>query len=321
MSSPPNPEHIRQLLKGVDSWNSWRRLHPDEVPRLRGVDLKLRMLKGVELAGADLYTANLWKTNLDGANLQGADLSSTTMNGVSLIGAKLQGANLRFARLVGADVEGANFSGCKVYGCSIWNLRGKPGEQLDVIVTPPNEPKVTVDDLQIAQFVHLMVANSGLRDTLELMSSKAVLLLGGFATERKEILDAIRDELRLRNFIPLMFDFEPLPNQTLTQTVSILAHMSRFVIADVTEPRSVPHELGLLVPSLPMVPFQPIVEANKKTWAMFPDLMMHPSVLGLFRYDNLTHLKASLDACVIGPAQAKAEEQSALWLKIRRSYV
>ena len=87
---------------------------------------------------------------------------------------------------------------------------------------------------------------------------------------RKIVLDAIRDELRTKNYIPMMFDFEPLPSQTLIQTVSTLAHMSRFIIADVTEPRSVPHELGTVVPSLPMVPLQPILLASETAWAMFP---------------------------------------------------
>jgi len=42
----------------------------------------------------------------------------------------------------------------------------------------------------------------------------------------------------------MMFDFEPIKSQTLTQTVSTLAHMVRFIIADVTEASSVPQELA-----------------------------------------------------------------------------
>ena len=109
------------------------------------------------------------------------------------------------------------------------------------------------------------------------------------------MLDAIRDELRARNYIPVMFDFEPVPSQTLTQTVSTLAHMAHFIIADVTEARSVPQELAKIVPTLPMVPVQPILLESGKPWAMFRDLMMHPSVLKLFRYRDMAHLCTSLD--------------------------
>lgn len=122
----------------------------------------------------------------------------------------------------------------------------------------------------MAQFVYLMISNNVIRNALQLMSSRAILLLGRFTRERKAVLDAIRDELRTRNYIPMMFDFEPIPSQTLIQTVSTLAHMVRFIIADVTEARSVPHELATIVPSLPMVPVQPILLSSGKAWAMLP---------------------------------------------------
>jgi hypothetical protein len=165
-----------------------------------------------------------------------------------------------------------------------------------------------------------MISNNVIRNALQLMSSRAVLLLGRFTPDRKAVLDAIRDELRARKYIPMMFDFEPLPRQTLIQTVSTLAHMVRFIIADVTEPRSVPHELGTIVPALPMVPLQPILWASGKPWAMFPDLMIHSSVLGLFRYHDLEHLRVSLDEHVIGPAEAKAVEQFDRLQRIRNSF-
>jgi hypothetical protein len=320
MSTPPNPEHITHLMSGVQAWASWRRQHPNEQPRLRGVNLKQKALAHIDLHGADLYTASFWRANLEEADLRDADLSSATLNGVSLKNADLRGANLRFARLVGADVSGAQFSGCHVYGCSIWNLHGQPAEQFDVVVTPRSEPMVTVDDLLIAQFVYLMISNNVIRNALQLMSSRAVLLLGRFTPERKVVLDAIRDELRARKYIPMMFDFEPLPTQTLIQTVSTLAHMARFIIADVTEARSVPHELGTVVPSLPMVPLQPILLASKRAWAMFPDLRMHSSVLDVFRYQDLPHLRASMDTHVIGPAEAKAQEQFDRWQRIRDEF-
>jgi hypothetical protein len=320
MSTPPNPQHVAYLRQGVTAWNNWREQHRNEKPRLRGVNLSQKPLQGIDFRDADLYTASLWKANLEGADLRDADLSSVTLNGVILRNADLRGANLRFARLVGADVTGARFSGCHVYGCSVWNLQGKPEEQLDIVVTPPSEPPVTVDDLQIAQFVYLMMNNNIIRNALDMMASKAVLLLGRFTPERKAVLDAVRDVLRKRDYVPLMFDFEPIRNQTLTQTVSTLAHMVRFIVADVTLASSVPQELATVVPFLPMVPVQPILLATGRPWAMFPDLMMHASMLPLFRYQDMTHLLDSLDRYVIGPAEAKANEQYERLQQIRRTF-
>jgi hypothetical protein len=323
MSTPPNPDHLSHLAKGVDSWNAWRKANPEITqPRLRGVRLNRQILQGINLSGADLYMASLWRAKLDDADLSNADLSSATMNGTSLRDTNLRGANLRFARMVGADVTGAKFSGCHVYGCSIWNLTGRPSEQNEIVITPLHEPQlVTVDDLQIAQFMFLMINNNVIREALILMSSRAVLLLGRFTHERKTVLDTIRNELRQRNppYIPIVFDFQPLQSQTLTQTVSALAHMVRFIIIDISFPKSVPQEIATIVPRLPMVPVQAILLESEEPWTMFKDLLVYQHVLPVFKYNNLDHLRKSLESGVIAQAEARVSDQYARLREIRET--
>ena len=77
---------------------------------------------------------------------------------------------------------------------------------------------------------------------IDTITSKAVLILGRFSEERKPVLDAIRNELREHNYLPILFDFDPTTNQTIIETVKTLAGMSRFVVADLTDARSVPQE-------------------------------------------------------------------------------
>jgi len=55
---------------------------------------------------------------------------------------------------------------------------------------------------------------------------QVVLILGRFTPERKVVLDAIRDELRKRDYLPVLFDFEKPANKDLTGTISTLANMA-----------------------------------------------------------------------------------------------
>jgi len=55
--------------------------------------------------------------------------------------------------------------------------------------------------------------------------------------------------LRKRDYVPILFDFKKPARQDLTATVSTLAHLARFIIADLTNPSSIPYELATVVPT------------------------------------------------------------------------
>jgi hypothetical protein len=64
------------------------------------------------------------------------------------------------------------------------------------LVITPDEPAITVDNIEVAQFVYLMLNNQKVRDVINSITSKAVLILGRFTQERKPVLEALREELR-----------------------------------------------------------------------------------------------------------------------------
>ena len=297
-------------MAGVNDWNAWRAKHPTERPELRGADLLKRDLTGIDFHDADLYRATFWKAKLDRADLRNADLSSTNMNGTSLVGADLRGANLRFGRLVAVDVSGARLTGCSVYGCSVWNLHGEPAEQRSIVITPKSEPEITVDQIEVAQFIYLLLNNASVRDVIDTITSKVVLILGRFTSERKVILEAIRDELRNRDYLPVLFDFDRPANRDITETVSTLAHMARFVIADITDAKSIPQELMLIVPALPSVPVQPLLLASQREYGMFEHFKRFPWVLEPFVYEDQDALLAALADKLVGPAEARFKHQT-----------
>jgi hypothetical protein len=273
---------------------------------LSGVDLREVDLHGAKLSGVDLRGANLSGANLDRANLSGANLDRANLTKANLADASLARANLQAALLLETNFEGANLTECSVYGVSAWNVNLTEADQTDLVITRRNEPVITVDDLEVAQFIYLLLHNEKIRQVIDTITSKAVLILGRFTPERKAVLDAMREELRQRNYLPILFDFEAPGSRDFTETISILAHMARFIIADLTEPSSLPKELEAIVPTL-AVPVQPVLEGTTRPYSMFPDYWKYHWVLTAHRYESLEGLIASLGDRVIVPAEAKVQ--------------
>jgi hypothetical protein len=269
--------HLKILDKGVAIWNQWRIDHPRSQPNLTRFDLSGRDLSGVDLRGAGLF-----KTNLTGA--------------------LLVGANLRQTRLVNTVFKNADRTGAAVYGTSVWDVDLEGAVQKDLVITPPGTTTVTVDDLEVAQFIYLLLNNKKIRTVIDTITSKVVLILGRFKPDRKVVLDRLRDELRARDYLPVLFDFEGPLSRDPTETVSTMAHLARYVIADLTEPACIPHELQAIVPAT-QVPIIPLLLEGQRPYAMFEDLKKYQWVLDVRTYKDQNHLIAD----VLEPALREAE--------------
>lgn len=307
---------------------------------LRGALLYDANLSGADLSGADLHRANLEGANLnqvimEGANLSGTALSKAALRGADLTGAHFNGATLRKADLSGADLSDADLSGadmreatlreahligailigtslinatldgCHIYGISAWNNRLDGATQTNLRITLLNESAITVDDLRVAQFLHLFLNNQEIRAVLDTIASKVVLILGRFSKERKPALDALRGALRQHpnGYIPVLFDFEPQEQKPVLETVKTLANLARFVVVDLSDPNMVRSELTYITANVPTVPIRPLIEGDAKlpteteTWAAFH------SFLPIYRYRDIPQLITALDEAVITPVE------------------
>src|SRR6516164_5836377 len=210
-----NDEHVAMLKQGVAAWNAWRLKNLDIRPdlskanlswaNLREADLREAILPRANLSHANLSGASLREANLIQANLGGTDLRGAILNAADLIHANFSGANLSradlySATLVNTDLTRADLTGCHIHGVSAWRLKlDSRTKQQNLVITGTDEPTVTVDNIEVAQFIYLMLNNQKVRDVIDTITSKAVLILGRFTDERKAVLDALREELRKRN--------------------------------------------------------------------------------------------------------------------------
>ena len=277
---------------------------------LREADLRQADLRQADLSGATLHDAGLFKADLSGAFLSGAKLIAADLFMADLSGADLRRANLFIARLVHTDLTGADLTGCCVYGASAWGLKLEGAKQQNLIITNPaeHEPEITVDKIEVAQFINLMLNNEKVRDVIDTITSKVVLILGRFTDERKAVLDRIREELRTQNYVPILSDFEIPKRQNITETVTLLARMARFIIADLTDPSSIPQELQAIIPSV-RVPVQPLLLEGSSLYSMFKDFDPQDFhwVLPVYRYKEPKQLLATLAENVIAPAEGKVK--------------
>jgi uncharacterized protein YjbI with pentapeptide repeats len=108
-----NPEHLKILRQGVETWNKWREENPEvkidlSTASLVGPKLSRSDFGKVNLRGANLKEADLGETLLDKSNFENADLRAARLCSASLRGADLAGANLYLADLRAADLTTAH---------------------------------------------------------------------------------------------------------------------------------------------------------------------------------------------------------------------
>jgi hypothetical protein len=313
--------HLDILAQGVDAWYSWRNRNPRIVePDLSGADLSWTYLSGAALFGANLSGADLSGANLSGAklthavlpeaNLSGADLSGANLSEAGLSRADLSDANLMHSSLVKTDLTGATLTGCRIYAISAWSLKLEGAKQHNLNVSDYVEPSVIVDDLEVAQFIHLLLNHRRLRKVLNAITERGVLILGRFSGGGLDVLEAIAAKLRELKYQPLIFDFERPEDRNYTETVKTLVGLSRFVIVDLSGP-SVPQELYATVPHF-KIPFVPIVEEGRRQYAMAVDILEYPWVVNPpVQFVDVEHLVRILSPKVIAPAENLVKDRQA----------
>ena len=276
---------------------------------LKEANLREADLRQANLSWADLREANLREADLREANLKEAYLSNANFREADLAEADLTEADLRGANLFKANLSQANLSGCRIFGISAWNANLDEAKQSNLVISDWDEPVITVDNFEIAQFFYLLLHNKEIRSVVNSISSQVILILGCFLPERMAILDTIREELRKHEYLPVFFDCQKPSSQNFIAMISLLARMARFIIADFTDPKIVLQVLPHIVRTI-AVPVQPLlIKGTGREPPMISTLRRHhKSVLDTYWYTDSQDLLLSLEEKVIVSAEARIRE-------------
>ncbi len=273
----------------------------------------LANLRGTNLIKSRFSKCRFHQAQLNGAGLtccsfNKSELSNTNLSLANLQEAHLTECNLEESILVETNLSKSKFENCSIYGISAWNLNLHKSEQNNLKITKNSEPSIFVDNLEVAQFIHLLLTSVKIRDVINTVANKAVLILGRFTQSRKLILEFIRDQLKKYGYVPIIFDFDKPLGRDYTETVTILAGLSKFIIADLTSPKSVPQESQAIIPNF-NIPFIPLIHASENPYSMFKDLQMkYDWVLPVLEYRDVIELEANFYEMIIKKAEEKMRD-------------
>ena len=233
-------------------------------------ELNVSKIGSAQFLFCDFTNAELSYCSAEEANFSDSRFYRTKLDNMSLVKAN-------FSRTI--------IDGALVYGTSAWDIELTGSVQRNIEISK-DYPSITVPSIELAQFIALLVNNVKIREIIDTITSKVVLILGRFTTDRKAVLDEIKNELQRHGYVPVLFDFEGPQSRDLTETVSTLASMSKFVVVDLSAAKSVPQELSAIVPHFPSLPVQPILIKGESEYGMFEHFRRYPWVLSTLEYET-----------------------------------
>jgi hypothetical protein len=209
--------------------------------------------EGIQCQGTHFHNVQFEEGDFSSVNFRGATFRNTTSNKTIFTSANFDGATFVNCNLNRANFTGANFRVNEiietvVYGISAWDIETSPDSKQSRLVIEKTyelysdliaqgKVPMTVDDIELAQFFHYLMNHKRLRDTLNVLNNRGVLLLGRFKNGGLERLYSIREWLQARGYMAMIFDFGRPENMDLIETVITMAGLAKFVIADLSGPR------------------------------------------------------------------------------------
>ena len=231
----------------------------------------------------------------------GSDFSFSDFSDSKIVLSNLANCNLQRTKFIDCFLNGSNISrsnlnnpeikNSTIYGISAWDISTEDSLQENLTITNAYHDSVlSVDDIEIANFIYLISNNNKISNAIDNISTKVVLILGRFTEERLKTLNEIKSILKKKNYVPVIFDFDKPTKRDLTETIGLIGRMSKFVIADLTDAKSIPQELSELIPNNPSLTIYPIIFKGDREYSMFEHWKNYPWVKDIFSYEDASDL-------------------------------
>jgi len=150
----------------------------------------------------------------------------------------------------------------------------------------------------------------GVSRMLSEIASRSVLILGRFTPARKPTLELIRREISTepRQYVPILFDFDRPRELTMLESVLRFAAVSRFVIADLSDPKWVLAEFGKIAGAFNSLPIVPIIRASQREDEVIAYVEGFRSAHKVVRYRDEAHLRSILDSEILKAGETLHDE-------------
>jgi hypothetical protein len=137
-------------------------------------------------------------------------------------------------------------------------------------------------------------------------SKKRVLILGRFKERRIKILKLIKEQLQQHpnKYIPELYTYDIPDKKDLVDSICGFALLSKFIIADISEPSAVQAELQAIDMLNTSVPIVPIINKTGREYSLFTHIAKAPNVAKpTIRYNNEADVIEKLNNDVIPLAE------------------
>ena len=263
---------------------------------MSGVSIFSAFAEGISCRNAVFEEAHFEEGDFSRADFSGSIFRNTRFNKTILSGANFDGAtfvncNLNRVNLVGASFCVEQITETVIYGIAAWDLQTNDDMKQSRLVIEKTydlyseliqsgKVPLMVDDIELAQFIYYLSNHKKMRDTLNILNEKGVLLLGRFKDGGLERLYSMREWFQDKGYMAMIFDFERPGNLSLTETAVTMAGLSKFIVVDLSG-ASVPAELQAILAQIK----KPVL-AFGDPYALFGDLADEAHIVAIESNDS-----------------------------------